>query len=117
MQQAEMEIQSWLRTHLVDGGGALEVVLHRRVKGSELLLNNFGQPLVVLAGYCKYILESDHLITEFARDADMEWARMMGERPILEREGSPCHPDDPYTVASIRNVLSELLNLLAAGNG
>src|SRR5262245_25126650 len=47
MQQAEIEIGSWLRTHLLDSGGSLEVVLHRRVKGSELLLNNFDQPLVV----------------------------------------------------------------------
>ena len=45
MQQAEIEIGSWLRSHLTDAGGALEVVLHRRVKGSELLLNNFDQPL------------------------------------------------------------------------
>src|SRR3954447_16406603 len=53
MQQAEVEIGSWLRSHLADAGGALPVVLHRQVKGSELLLNNFDQPLVVLAGYCR----------------------------------------------------------------
>src|SRR6185295_6950916 len=41
MQQAEMEIGTWLRSHLADAGGALEVVLHRRIKGSEILLNNF----------------------------------------------------------------------------
>src|SRR4029079_5724764 len=35
MQQAEIEIGSWLRSHLTDSGGALEVVLHRRIKGSE----------------------------------------------------------------------------------
>src|SRR6187401_3683848 len=51
MRQAETEIGSWLRSHLTDSGGALEVVLHRRVKGSELLLNNFEEPLVVLASY------------------------------------------------------------------
>jgi hypothetical protein len=53
MKQAEIEVGSWLRSHLTDAGGALEVVLHRRVKGSELLLNNFDQPLVVLASYCQ----------------------------------------------------------------
>ena len=53
MQQAEVEIESWLRSHLADSRGALRVVLHRHVKGSELLLNNFDQPLVVLAGYCQ----------------------------------------------------------------
>jgi hypothetical protein len=93
MQQAETEIGSWLRSHLGDSGGSLEVVLHRRVKGSELLLNNFDRPLVV--------------------DADLEWSRLMGERPYLERAGAPCHPDDPYTVESVRNALSELLTQLA----
>src|SRR4051794_11162443 len=51
MQQAEIEIEYWLRGHLADAGGALRVVLPRHVKGSDLLLNNFDQPLVVLAGF------------------------------------------------------------------
>jgi hypothetical protein len=37
----------------------------------------------------------------------------MGERPHFEREGSPRHPDDPYTVESVRNALSRLLQQLA----
>src|SRR5262249_30983891 len=49
MQQAEIEIESWLESHLADAGGALRVVLHRHVKESELLLNNLDQPLRVLA--------------------------------------------------------------------
>jgi hypothetical protein len=52
LQQAEIEIASWLGSHQADAGGALRVVLHRHVKGSELLLNNFDHPLVVLASYC-----------------------------------------------------------------
>ena len=59
LQQAEIEIASWLRSHLLDAGGALRVVLHRDVKGSDLLLNDFDRPLVVLAGYCQRVLESD----------------------------------------------------------
>jgi hypothetical protein len=117
MQQAEIEIQSWIRSHLADAGGALHVVLHRHVKGSELLLNNFDQPLVVLASYCQRVLESDYLLDELVRDADTEWGRVMGERPYFEKEGSPRHPDDPYTVESVRSALSGLLELLAAGEG
>src|SRR3954452_5405837 len=52
LRQAEVEIASWLRSHLADTGGALQVVLYRHVRGSELLLNDFDRPLVVLAGYC-----------------------------------------------------------------
>lgn len=115
MQQAEFAIESWLESHVIDAGGALKVVLHRHVRRSELLLNNFDQPLVVLASYCKRVLESDYLLEEFVRDADIEWGRVMGERPYLERTGSTSHPDDPYTVESIRNSLSGLLAELADG--
>jgi hypothetical protein len=114
MQQAETEIGSWLRCHLTDSGGSLEVVLHRQVKGSELLLNNFDQPLVVLASYCQQVLSTDYLLKEVVREADVEWGRLMGERPYFEKEGAPCNPEDPYTVESVRNALSELLTQLAA---
>ena len=117
MQQAEMEIESWLRSHLADAGGALQVVLHRDVTGSELLLINFDHPLVVLASYCRRVLDSDYLLKQLVRDADIEWGRVMGERPYFEKEGSPRHPDDPYTVESVRNALSGLLKQLAGGEG
>src|SRR5262245_49319083 len=101
MQQAEMEIGSWLGSHLSDAGGALVIVLHRRVKESEFLLNNFEEPLVVLASYCYRILGSDYLLKELVLDADVEWGRVMGERPYFEKEGAPRHPEDPYTVESV----------------
>ena len=88
MQQARAEIRTWLRSHLADAGGALEVVLHRRVMESELLLNNLDQPLVVLASYCQRVFGSDFHLKELVRDADIEWGRVMGERPYFEREGS-----------------------------
>jgi hypothetical protein len=113
MQQAELEIGSWLRSHLADASGALELVLHRQVTGSELLLNNFDQPLIVLASYCKRILASDYLLEEIVRAADAEWGRVMGELPYFERRGSEHNPDDPYTVKSVRNTLLGLLEQLA----
>src|SRR5262249_47315844 len=86
MEPAGGEIETWLRTQLAGGGGGLEVVLLRRVKESELLLSNFDQPLVVLAGYCQQILDSDYLLKELVRDADIEWGRVLGERPHFEKE-------------------------------
>ena len=117
LQQAEIEIASWLRDHLADAGGALEVVLLRYVKGSDLLLNEFEQPLVVLARYCQRVLDSDYLLKELVRDADIEWGRAMGERPHFEKEGSPCDPNDPYTVESVRNSLCGLLKQLPVVEG
>src|SRR3954466_5626670 len=109
MQQAEIEVGTWLRSNLTDSGGALEVVLHRRVKGSELLLNNFDEPLVVLASYCQQVLDSDYLLKEVVRDLDIEWGRVMRERPHFEKEGSSPHLDDPYTIESVRRALSEII--------
>jgi hypothetical protein len=117
MQQAEVEIATWLRGHLADAGGALQAVLHRQVKGSELLLSNFDRPLVVLADHCRHLLDSDFLLKELVREADVEWGRVMGERPYFENERSPRHPDDPYTVESVRNALSGLLQQLVVGEG
>lgn len=114
LQQAKFEIETWLRIHMMDAGGALGVVLNRRVKGSELLLNNFETPLIVLASYCQQLLGSGYLLEEIVRDADIEWGRMMGERPHFERTGSANHPDDPYTIESVRSSLSEILKQLAA---
>ena len=115
MQQAGAEIEGWLRRHLADAGGALQVVLLRRVNESELLLKNFEQPLVVLAGCCQRILGSEHLLKELVRDADIEWARTMGERPHFEKAGFPPDPDDPYTVESVRSALFGLVKDLREG--
>jgi hypothetical protein len=52
-------------------------------------------------------------LEELVRDADIEWGRLMRERPYFEREGAPRHPDDPYTVESVRTVLSALVKDLA----
>ena len=113
MQQAEIEIEAWLRSHLLDAVGSLKIVLHRDVKASELLLNNFDQPLVVLADYCQRVLDSDYLLEELVRAADAEWGRSMGERPYFEKKGTPPDPDDPYTVESVRNALSKLFKQVA----
>jgi hypothetical protein len=117
LQQAEVEIETWLKRHVADAGGALQTVLLRRVKESELLLNNFDKPLFVLASYCQQILRSDYLLKEIVRDADIEWGHLFGERPHFEIEGSAPDPDDPYTVDSVRTSLSGLLKQLAQGEG
>ena len=115
MQQAGVEIELWLTRHLPDASGGLHVVLLRGVNESELLLDNFERPLVALGSYCRRILSSDYLLEELVRQADIEWGRVFGERPCFEQKGTPPHPDDPYTVDSVRNTLSDLLKQLALG--
>jgi hypothetical protein len=110
-QQAESEIEAWVRHHLVDAGGALPTVLLRRISASEQLLKNPGQPLNILLAYCQEVLGSEFLLADLVRDADIEWGRIFDERPHFEMEGSR-HPDDPYTLESVRSLLSGLVSQL-----
>jgi len=113
MAQASIEIENWLSSNLIDGGGALRIVLQRQVKCSELLLKNYEHPLTVLATYCQQLLDSDFAMMELVRDCDVEWGQAMRERPYFDKKGSPPNPDDPYTIASVRDSLSEILKQLA----
>jgi hypothetical protein len=113
-EQVAVEIENWLRHHM-SGHEELQVVLLRRVKGSELLLHNFEQPLVVLAACCQQVLDSDYRLQELVREADVEWGRVHGERPYFEKEGSLPNPDDPYTCESVRKTLTGLIECLMAG--
>lgn len=113
VQQAETEIGNWLSSNITDVGGALKLVLHRQIKGSQLLLESLDQPLVALATYCRNVLEADYLLKELVREADVEWGRAMDERPYFERERAPRHPDDPYTLESVRKALADALGLLS----
>jgi hypothetical protein len=117
VQQAEVEIGTWLRGNLADAAGALPVVLHRHLKGSTLLLDNLERPLFALAEHCRKVLASDYLLTELVRQADVEWGRRMDERPYFDKEGSPAHASDPYTVESVREALNETVKQLAEAAG
>ena len=114
-QQAELEIELYLRDHISDASGVLPVVLFRYVKQSTLLLEGAEKPMNVLAACVRRVLDSPDLIKELVRLTDMEWGGRLGERPLFEKEGQPPHPEDPYTVESVRATLQRLLDKLATG--
>src|SRR5262245_43860101 len=114
-QQAEAEIGNWLTVHLGACKEALQVVLLRQIAQSDLLLNNSDQPLVVLAAYCRHVLDSDSCLKDLVRDADIEWGQVFGERPCFDRDGVAPNPDDPYTIESVRIAVSGLFHELATG--
>jgi hypothetical protein len=117
VQEAETGVGTWLRGNLTDSTGALQALLHRKIRGSESLLNNLDQPLLALASYCQQVLASDYHLEELVREADVEWGRSMDERPHFNREGSPPHPDDPYTNDSVRRALREVLTKISDATG
>src|SRR5438309_1795325 len=110
-QQAVAEIEEYIKRHLTDAAGVLSGVLHRHVRESEMLLKGFEQPLVVLAGYVRLVLGSEYALNELVREADVEWGRVFGERPRLDKEGCPPAPDDPYTLESVRAALTQLVGV------
>src|SRR3954469_3271267 len=83
--QAAAQIEDYLRIHLADHGCGMRPVLLRNVRDSDLLLNNLDQPLVVLAAYIQRMLGSEFLLKDFVREADVEWAQLLSERPIFEK--------------------------------
>ena len=117
VQQAETEIGCWLRDHVADPSGALHIVLHRDLEGSELLLANVDQPLIALASHCRRILASDERLKDIVRECDSEWGKQMDERPHFQREGAAPDPEDPYTLESVRTALSQALEQLPKAPG
>ena len=111
--QAELEVEEYLRRHLVDPGGVLRIVMLRRL-GESLLNADYDQPLAALAEYLPGVLTSEHLLAELVREADAEWGRVQGERPYFQAPDRPPHPDDPYTIDSVRLALLRLRETLAS---
>ena len=112
--QAQLAIEEYLRCYLVDAGGVLGRVLLRDVGQSARLCDEHDPPLNVLADYVRTVLQSEYRLREIVREADMEWGQVLGERPYFERAGQPSHPDDPYTLESVRRALSRLAEALAS---
>jgi len=113
-QQAENAVGAWLNANIADTAGSLRTVLHRQIKASRRLLDDVDNPNAAVAGCLRQLLESDVLLREIVREADVEWGRAMGERPHFEREGAMPDADDPYTVESVRSVVAEALRRLPA---
>ena len=117
LQQVQVEIDEFILQHLGDPSGALGTVLARQVKESQRLLHAFDLPLQALASLLGEILASDYLLQELVREADMEWGRLYEERPFFEVEGRPAHPEDPYTMDSVRELLTRFVAIVATSTG
>ena len=107
---------AWPPSSVVAAGAGTGVATERASNWATSTTSrlSLASPLAFLAAYCRRVLDSDYLLRELVRDADVEWGRLMGERPYFEKEGAPRHPDDPYTVESVRNALSGVLEQLAS---
>ena len=108
--QAEFKVERYLEQNLIDSSGALETVLLRRVRDSEIFLERgHEKPLTTLAVMTEHLLSSDQLLHDFVTEVDREWGRAFRELPHLEKPGIPPDEDDPYTYESVRKTLTQLV--------
>jgi hypothetical protein len=108
-QQAEFEIEELIDHHLEDAEGAISVVLLRRVKASEALLDSYDTPSAALVQVLQDLLGSEDTLRRFVVKVDAEWGHIYLERPHFETDTRPPDADDPYTRDSVRKALTGLL--------
>lgn len=110
--QVELEITQFLERHLVDGDGALRVVMVRRLRESEVLLATDYDALAALTRVTEGIVASKQRLMRLVTAVDAEWGRMYLERPYFDPENKPPHRKDPYTAVSVKAKLLDLLEQL-----
>jgi hypothetical protein len=113
LEQARLEIISWIQSHLADPETALIITFIQYIRQEEdLLTQNLQKPLVALKNILLRIVENQSEIIELTRKVDSEWGRLFQERPYFQVEGKAAHPLDPYTYESIEKTLRGLVELL-----
>ncbi len=111
--QVEIAAKLFLDTHLVDAEGALQIVLERRLRENmRLTEESYDHPLLVLTELVERVLAREDHLQRFVTQVDAEWGRIYLERPHFQVAGQHPHRDDPYTFASVRATLSDLLEAL-----
>lgn len=111
--QVLLEIEQALNTHLADPEGSLRDTLLAQLEGNTPLLGrHFEDPLGALRAHVDQALDTPSILETLVRQTDARWGRTYGERPYFETPGQPPHPDDPYTLACVRERLSDLRDRL-----
>lgn len=108
--QVKNELTVFMRNHLRDPEGALQATLLDLIQADDVVCSRyFEAPLQALVEILQPLVTQDAALRNFVRRVDMRWGELYGERPHFEIPGQPPHPDDQYTVASVRSQLQDLL--------
>jgi len=108
--QVKSTIKHFINLHLQDAAGALQATLLTTVQVDDVICSrHFDTPLQALTEILHPLLAHDVQLREFVRRVDMCWGQMYDERPHFERPGHPPHPDDEYTIESVRSQLQALM--------
>ena len=113
--RAKTAIHDFIDQHLSDSSGALEAVLGDWVRAEEPRISQYiHQPLIALREILLLVTNNPQMLYEFARQVDVKWGEIYGERPRFQQPNQPPHPDDEYTHQSVQAKLVELLTALEA---
>ena len=100
-------LNHFLDIHLSDPEGALKPVLQRWLAEDSRFSQNLDLPLLAMAEVLEQMAQPPELY-EFARQVNVHWGQMYGDRPRFQRPGQPPHPEAAYSHESIETLLNEL---------
>jgi hypothetical protein len=111
--QVKTELQQWVSHRLKDPDGALVDTFQQYISRQESLLEqHFDTPLEAIKIILKKLLAEKILFTDFVRQIDQNWGKKYQEKPHFQTMGQKAHPDDEYTLESVRNSILDLLQEL-----
>ncbi|MBL8923546.1 MAG: hypothetical protein JNJ54_32125 [Myxococcaceae bacterium] len=126
MEQVRLATITLLHAALKDSQGAMHKVLEQDLRQEEALFSAMVRkmgswsPEELHAHLCEVVgvlakraLKNDATLEEFTRRVDAMWGELHDERPHFQRMGDAAHPDDPYTLASVRHTLDQLVAFAA----
>ena len=101
--QVQAELSRFVSDNVRDNSGALRSVLIRGIMRNETLISqHFDAPFDALVLLLDSLLENDSRYYAFVQEVDMEFGRLMQERPYFQEPGEPAHDSDEYTHESVR---------------
>ncbi len=112
--QRKTELKLFLNDNLEDSEGALLLVLQNHIDEADALISQHQDcPLVALTKIIWEIIDNPALLTETVRQSDFRWGQIYDERPHFDIPGKQSHPEDPYTLVSVRGQLENLLTVIS----
>ena len=100
-------LNHFLDTHLTDSEGALKPTLQRWLQEDARFSQNLDLPLMAMAETLEEMAQPPALY-EFARQVNVHWEQMYGDRPYFQKPGQPPHPEAAYSHEGIQSTLKEL---------
>lgn len=126
MEQMRLASITLLHAALKDSHGAIHKVLEQDLRQEEALLSGLVRKVgswsavelhahlcEVLGVLANRVLKNDASLEEFTRRVDAMWGELNDERPHFQRGNEPAHPDDVYTLASVKQTLTQLVAFAA----